>query len=188
MTQRLLVLGAGGHGIAVAEAAILSRQFGTISFLDKKARGSVGEWTIIGTPESLLSHIDQFDAAIAAVGNCDLRTEWLGAIRNSGLRSPPIIHPAATVSRLAVIEQGCAIMPGAVVGPRTSIGLGSIINCNATVDHDCHLGDYVHLGVGVHLAGGTVVGNNSFLQAGCCAGYGVSIPAGTLASPGTIFG
>jgi len=185
---RLLVLGAGGHGVAVAEAAILSHQFDTICFLDNKAMGSVDKWTIIGTPESLPSHVREFDAAVAAVGNGDLRAKWLGAIRGSGLRSPTIIHPAAIVSRLAVIEQGCAIMSGAVIGPRARIGLGSIINCNATVDHDCHLGDYVHLGVGVHLAGGTVIGNSSFLQAGCCAGYGVSIPAGTLAPPGTAFG
>jgi sugar O-acyltransferase (sialic acid O-acetyltransferase NeuD family) len=188
MQGTLLILGAGGHGKAIAEAALLSGVWSKVAFVDDR-------WpslnTVFGLP--VLSNIaglsevsSQWDAAIPAVGQNSLRQQWLKAIRTAGLTAATVVHPSACVSPSAVIGEGTAIMALAMIGVDVSIGECSIINAHATVDHDVRLGSFVHLGIGVHLAGGVQIGSNVWLQAGCCAGCGVVVADNEVCMPSTV--
>ncbi len=184
----LLILGAGGHGKAVAEAALLSGFWTDIAFIDDS-------WPqvqmIFGLP--ILSNIagltevaSKYSAGIVAVGSNTLRQKWSNLLRDAGLPLATIIHPSACVSSTANIGEGSTIMALAMVGVDVSIGECSIINAHSTVDHDVKLGDYVHLGVGVHLAGGVKIGHRAWLQVGTCVGYQVSIEDDCICDSGTI--
>lgn len=184
----LLILGAGGHGRAVAEAALSSGQWQSVRFLDDRWPGLSELYGIplVGKPDDVTAHAVSGHAAIAAVGNNALREQWSQLIESAGLPLATVIHPRAFVSDDAEVGRGVAVMAMAMVGVGAILGQGAIVNANATVDHDAVLGVYAHLGVGVQLAGGVKVGARAWLQAGCCAGYHVVVQEGALHAPGTV--
>lgn len=185
-SRTLLVLGAGGHGKAVAEAALLSGQWQQIHFVDDRwpALRECLHWPVVGNLQGIAAAAEEADAAIVAVGNNGLREEWSALIRSHGLELATVVHPRASVSACAVIGAGSAIMALAVVGVEAHLGEGVIVNAGAVVDHDVCLGAYAHLGVGVSLAGGVQIGARAWLQAGCSAGYGVAVADAVICSPG----
>lgn len=188
MKNTLLILGAGGHGRAVAEAALLSGQWQAVCFLDDRWPGLSELYgiAVVGKSDDLAAHAGAGSAAIAAVGNNALRERWSQLIEAAGLPLATVIHPRAFVSADAEVGSGVAVMAMAMVGVGAVLGQGAIVNANAAVDHDVVLGDFAHLGVGVQLAGGVRVGARAWLQAGCCAGYHVVVEAGALHAPGTV--
>ncbi|MBD9656077.1 acetyltransferase [Pseudomonas sp. PDM12] len=188
MESILLILGAGGHGRAVAEAALLSGKWQSVRFLDDRwpELSDLYGIAVVGKPEDIDAHASTGSAAIAAVGNNALRERWSQLIETAGLPLAKVIHPRAFVSNAAEVGNGVAVMAMAMVGVGAVLGQGAIVNANATVDHDAVLGDFAHLGVGVQLAGGVKVGARAWLQAGCCAGYHVVVEDGALHAPGTV--
>lgn len=188
MDRTLLILGAGGHGKSVAEAALLAGVWQNIVFLDD-AWPQVSEalgFPVAGKVSATAEWQGRCQGAIAAVGNNAVREQWIGHIEGAGVELVSVIHPRSWVSPSAVIGAGTAIMAGAVVGTVSSLGKGVIVNSNATVDHDVVIGDYAHLGVGVQLAGGVKVGCRAWLQAGSSCGYNVTVEPGVMFGPGTV--
>lgn len=189
MSERtLVVIGAGGHGKAVAEAALLSGEWQGIAFVDDRwpaLRETFG-WSVVSDVAGLAALEIEVAGAIAAVGNNTLREKWVNAIHAAGLPLVTVVHPRACVSVAARIGTGTAIMALAMVGVDAKIGDGAIVNAHATVDHDASLGDFAHLGVGVQLAGGVQIGTRAWLQAGCSAGYEVVVDDGVVYAPGTV--
>ncbi|WP_339079440.1 acetyltransferase [Pseudomonas sp. TMP9] len=186
--KTLLIIGAGGHGKAVAEAALLSGDWQWVAFVDDRwpeLRETFG-WPVVADVAGLAALGIQCEGAIAAIGNNALREQCVNAIHRAGLQLVTIVHPRACVSAAAVVGAGTAIMALAMVGVDALIGQGGIVNANATVDHDTSLGDFAHLGVGVQLAGGVKIGARAWLQAGCSAGYQVVVGEGTVYAPGSV--
>ncbi|MGE8637349.1 MAG: acetyltransferase [Achromobacter sp.] len=187
MARSLLIVGAGMHGRAVAEAAQLSGMWAEIQFVDDRWPDLqvAGGRKVVCNLQGLDSLGAMDSQAIAAVGNNALRAKWVRAIEEAGLPLATVIHPASSVSPSATIAPGVAILAMAVVGAGAYIGAGAILNAHCTADHDTHIEAYAHLGTGVHLAGGVKVGAGAWLQAGCCAGYGVVVPDEQVCQPGT---
>ncbi len=186
--RTLLVIGAGGHGKAVAEAALLSGKWQRIAFVDDRWPGlrETFGWPVVSDVAGLIGGQILVGGAIAAVGNNFLREQWVKVIHAAGLPLVTVVHPRACVSASAVIGAGTAIMALAMVGVDAVVGEGAIVNANATIDHDAALGAFAHLGVGVQLAGGVKIGARAWLQAGCSAGYQVVVGEGVVCAPGTV--
>jgi sugar O-acyltransferase (sialic acid O-acetyltransferase NeuD family) len=188
MSLRLLVVGAGGHGKSVAEAALLSSEWSEVIFLDDSwpdLTSALG-CRLVGKAADFAAVAGQCDGAIAAVGNNQLRERWVQMIEAAGIDLVSIVHSRAWVSPSAVVGNGTAVMAGAVVGTFSALGKSTIINANVTVDHDVNMGDFVHLGVGVQLAGGVKVGARAWLQAGSSCGYNVEVSQGANYGQGTV--
>ncbi|KRC73475.1 putative acetyltransferase EpsM [compost metagenome] len=183
----LLIVGGGGHGRAVAEAAAMTGEWAGIVFADDAypAQQQSGDWRIVGSTGQLPELARGCHAAIVAIGNQAVRQRLTDTLVALDVPLATVVHPRAWVSALAVIGAGSAIMAGAVVGACARLGRGVIVNANATADHDAVLGDFAHLGVGVQLAGGVVVEDRAWLQAGSCAGYRVRVPADAVLPPGS---
>tara|TARA_R110002073_G_scaffold25832_3_gene85295 strand:- start:28624 stop:29202 length:579 start_codon:yes stop_codon:yes gene_type:complete len=185
--RTLLVIGAGGHGKAVAEAALLSGEWQAVTFADDRwpeLKESFG-CPVISNLAGLVDIAATVDAAIAAVGNNGVREQWCESIVAAGLQLATVIHPRAFVSATATLGAGTAVMAMAMVGVDAVLGRGVIVNAGAIVDHDVSLDEFAHLGVGVQLAGGVKVEARAWLQAGCCAGYGVVVAEAAVVAPGT---
>lgn len=188
MSKTLLILGAGGHGRSVAEAALLGGDWTEVVFLDDSwpAQKEVLGCRIIGPTTEIPAVAPQCQGAVAAVGNNKLRERWTHQIEAAGIELVSVIHPRAWVSPSARIGAGSVILAGGVVGTIAVLGKGVIINANATADHDVQMGDFAHLGVGSQLAGGVKVGARAWLQAGSSCGYHVEVGEGALFGPGTV--
>ena len=183
---RLLIVGAGGHGRSLAEAAMLSGQFEVVGFLDDSlsTADKVLGVPVLGSVSSMASHRSATDQAIVAIGNNAVREQVMQQLVEANFEPGVVIHPRAFVSPSAVIGQGAAVMVGAIVGTEARLGIGAIVNSGAVVDHHAIVEDYGHLGVNACMAGGSLLGRSAWMQAGCALGYGVKLAARDVLLPG----
>lgn len=152
--ENLLILGAGGFGKVMREAACASGQYAEITFLDDNQSG-------IGKCENYLlpAMRERFKAAYPAFGANALRTNWVERLLAAGYSVPVFVHARAYVSPSAVLGAGAVVLPGAVVNTGCKIGRACIINIGALLDHGCTLE------AGVHLAPGAIVKANNHIAA-----------------------
>lgn len=183
---RLLVVGAGGHGRSVAEAADLTGLFTIAGFLDDSlpVGTTVLNAPVLGPVATMADHHHVCDQVIVAIGNNAVRESLMQQLTNAGFEFATVVHWRAFVSPSSMLGEGTALMAGAIVGTEARLGRGSIINCGAVVDHHATVEDFGHLGVNASMAGGTVLGHGAWMQAGSALGYGVKIPAGVCLAPG----
>lgn len=157
----LLILGAGGHGRVVAETAELEGRWKQIAFLDDKAdEPSVNNFDIVGKLSDVENLTDQFKAAFVAIGNNELRMEWINKLLDLGYEVPVLIHPRSIISKYCTLGAGTVVLAGAVVNVNANVGKGCIVNVNACVDHDCVIEN------GVHVMSGAVVRSMRRLRLG----------------------
>lgn len=162
-----MIVGAGGHGKVVAEAAELSG-FRHIVFVDDRypELKTVGRWAVLGKANSEALKTSAADYFVVAVGDNTLRLGLHNGLRDSGFEPLSIIHPRAVVSVSAKLGQGSVVFANAVINADATVGEACIINTSAVVEHDCVLQEGVHVSPGVNLGGGVVVGRCSWLGIG----------------------
>lgn len=184
--RRLIIVGAGGHARAVAEALLVGDEFELVGFLDDAFPGLAKIWNfpVLGTTVDLGKYRPIAGSAVVAIGNNQLRGALCGQLRPAGFELVTVVHPSAIISPRAVVGEGCMIMAGAIIGTEVEIGDGVIINSGAVVDHHCRVDDFGHLGVHAAMAGGSVLGRGAWMQAASALGYGVTIGAGIVLGPG----
>ena len=185
--NKLAIIGAGGHGKVVADAAQLAG-WQTIHFFDDKANPnwSKSEWPIIGAVQDLLSDPTDYDGAIVAIGNNQVRLRIARTLEAAKIKLVTICHPSAVVSEYAEIGPGSVICAGAQINIYARLGMAVIVNTGASVDHDCELGDGVHICPGAHLAGGVKVGDGAWIGIGACVKEYLTIGANVTVAAGAV--
>lgn len=185
--KRLLIVGGGGHGKSVAEAAILSGCYEVVGFIDDMLFNDSKKESspVLGKVEDLKTYSHLCDEVIVAIGNNLVRESLVAKIMQMGVPLATIAHPSAIISPSANISSGCAIMAGSIVGTEAELGVGVIVNCGAVVDHHATVADFGHLGVNSCMAGGASLGRAAWIQAGCSLGYGVTVSDRVVLMPGT---
>ncbi len=151
MYNRLVIVGAGGHGKVIADIA-LKNGYQDIRFIDDNAVGECMGFPIIGKSRDLEQLNDGKTDFVIAVGNNEIRKK---IAESHDVNWVTLIHPSAQIGANVSIEHGTVVMAGAVVNACASIGRHCIINTCAVVEHDNALGDYVHISPNASL-GGTV--------------------------------
>ena len=183
MKRSLLVLGCGGHGRVVADAAIESG-YDEVAFLDDAAPMQHRSVRVLGRFAAMADFASAWSAAIAAVGNSDLRLKLFQDLRQLGFETPNIVHPSAIVSRGAFLGNGVFVAAGAIINTGARIDDAVIVNTGARIDHDCEIGAGSHIAPGVTLSGSVVVGRQSWLGTGCSVRQGVRIGEGVMVGVG----
>lgn len=165
--MKLAILGASGHGKVVADTAECCG-WQTVEFFDDAWPGlqKNGVWPVVGDTAALMRRLADFDGVLVAIGSNRIRHTKLLELRAAGACLVTLVHPAATVSRYAVIGEGAVVFAGVVVNAEARINLGGILNTGCSIDHDCLLGDAVHISPGARLAGGVQVGDLSWIGIG----------------------
>jgi sugar O-acyltransferase (sialic acid O-acetyltransferase NeuD family) len=188
ITGELLILGAGGHGRVVADAALASSAYSMVAFLDDDDGLSVLNegWRVLGKISDLGRFRKEFDYVFAALGNADLRLNALSAAARLGFKLTSVVHPSAVVSGFCNIGPGAVVAGGAVINVGCKLDRGCIVNTGATVDHDCVLGEGVHICPGAHLAGNVRVGSRTWFGIGAVAKQGVTIGSGVTVGAGAV--
>jgi sugar O-acyltransferase (sialic acid O-acetyltransferase NeuD family) len=178
----LYVLGAGGHGKVVAEAARASGAYELRGFVDDDRARWGTEWDglQVADPASVAP-----DAAIAlGVGENHARAQSARGL--AGRRLATVVHPSAVVAGSARLGAGSYVGPLAVVHADAEIGRGCIVNSGAVVEHDCRLGDYVHVSPRATLGGAVTVGEGAHLGMGSVLLPGLSVGAWTTLGAGAV--
>ena len=171
----LVIFGAGGHAISVANVA-LSAGYIVKHFIDKNKMGqSLLGVSIVGDATDL-KDLECYCFGIAVGDNATRQIIYneLQA-KNIELSFPPLVHPSATVSSFTSIGDGTVLMPKAVVGPNSKVGKFCILNTQSSLDHDCVMLDFSSLAPAA-VTGGTVqIGFRSAVSIGAIIKHGVKI-------------
>lgn len=185
--KRLALLGASGHGKVVADAA-LAAGWGAVEFFDDAwpQRQKNGPWPVTGDSAALLARMREFQGVIVSIGNCAVRWDKHRTLLAAGAPLATVVHPAAVVSRHAVLGMGTVVMACAVVNIDAAVGQACIINTGATVDHDCRLGDAVHICPGAHLSGNVRVGHGSWVGVGAAVKQGMTLGERVMVGAGAV--
>ena len=176
--RKLIIIGAGGHGRVIADAASLCG-YEDIAFLDDAAANAVGK--VASFPQ----YIHEADF-IVAIGNNAIRKRICEEIIAVGGQLASVIHPAATVAKGVTIGRGVAVMAGAVINVGAVIGDGVIVNTCSSIDHDCVIDGYVHVSVGARLAGTVCIGERTFVGAGSMVINNTNVCADCMIGAGAV--
>ena len=179
--NRLIIIGAGGHGKVIADNAF-KNGYTDINFLDDNLKGQCLGFPVIGT----VSEIESFD---------DGKTDFIIVIGNNNLRKniaekydvnwATLIHPSAQIAMNVSIGKGTVIMAGAVVNVCATVGEHCIINTNAVVEHDNVICDYVHISPGVALGGTVEIGENTHIGIGATVINNISVCSNSVIGAGS---
>lgn len=177
--NRLIIIGASGHGKVVADIAKLNG-YQDIVFVDDDVTKKVcaGYPVISGCENAPEGDV------IVAIGNCKIRQRIANQFIDR--KQPVLIHPKAVIADSVKIGDGSVVMAGAVINVDSVIGHGCIINTCSSVDHDCILDDFVHIAVGAHLCGTVKIGGNAWIGAGATVNNNLNICGGCTIGAGAV--
>ncbi len=183
----LAIVGAGGHGKVVADAALAMGKWSEIVFFDdsEPAKLDCLGFPVVGRFEQLLNANIKPDV-IVAIGNNRARLEKVQLLEASGFNVVNIIHPLAAISPFAKISLGTVIFSGAIVNPSAFIGKAVIVNTNAVIEHDCIIADGVHISPSVALAGTVAVGLRSWIGIGATVIHQIKIGSDVVVGAGAV--
>jgi sugar O-acyltransferase (sialic acid O-acetyltransferase NeuD family) len=185
-TDRIRLLGAGGHASVVFDAML--------------AIGLMSDNILIHDDAAVLYGADFFGLEIrpmpdrsdpcaffhVAIG-CQ-GTRRLLYERMSGMSMIPltVVHPKALISPFSQCGEGSFVAGMAVLAPRASIGRGVIVNHGAIIDHACLVGDFTHIAPNATLGGSVCIGSDALVGSGAIVLPGVKIGSRVVVGAGSV--
>lgn len=137
--KKLLIIGAGQYGAVASETARDMACFSQINFLDDNNPLAVGK----------LSEIENFTKEYAnvfvAIGNPEIRLEWLEKAESIGYEIATLISPKAYISPSSRLMKGVIVEPCAVIHSNTTVETGCIISSGAVINHNATVGRGCHV-------------------------------------------
>ena len=171
MNNRLIIIGAGGHGKVVADNALKNGYF-NINFVDDHAMGTCMGFPIIGTSAEINHLNDGKTDFVIGVGNNDLRKRIAGKYDVNWVT---LIHPSAQIAVNTSIGKGTVVMAGTIINAGATVGAHCIINSGAIVEHDNLIGDYVHISPRAALGGTVRVGDLTHIGIGAVVKNNIAV-------------
>ena len=151
--MKLLILGAGSHGMNCREIA--EAHYDNICFLDDFSNLAIGRL------DEFEKHFNTFDAFFVALGNPQMRRDWLEKLERKGCKIATLISEKAVISKYALLGRGSVVFPGAVINGNATIQEGCIISAGAVIDHDSHVGKFCHINCNAVIASYALVPNET---------------------------
>jgi sugar O-acyltransferase (sialic acid O-acetyltransferase NeuD family) len=172
--SKVVILGAGGHALSVADAA----QSSGMEIRGLYSRESGG---LQGSSFEIVSDLKNVDFGsvwfVLGVGTNHSREDFLASFLSDFPRARfmTVIHATAWVSPHSTIHDGAVILANGSVGPGSTVGLGALLNTGASLDHDSSLGSFGSLGPGARTGGNVHIGERTMvgMQAGIFQGVTV---------------
>lgn len=182
----IVVLGAGGHAKVVVDLLLSLPAFRVIGLVDPapSATGFFGV-PLLGD-DTVLPKLrrEGVTAAVVAVGDNAARARLGMLVRLNGFDLPSLVHPTATVSRHALLEEGVVVMAGAGVGPDARLGPFAVVNTRSVVEHDCVVDEAAHVAPMAALGGSVKIGARSLIGIGAAVRPGARIGSDVVVGAG----
>lgn len=193
--NRLIIVGAGGHGKSVADNAF-KNGYTDICFVDDHEEGDCMGIPVIARCEKLERLNDGKTDFVIGIGENAIRKK---IAEEYDVNWVTLIHPSAQIALNVTIGKGTVVMAGAVVNACSSVGKHCIVNTGAIIEHDNTIEDYahispsaalsgtVHIGECTHIGIGASVCNNIDICGDCVIGGG-SVVVKDIVNKGTYIG
>ena len=193
MTEKLVLIGAGGHAKSCVGVIESNKQFTIQGFIDPKlaAGTNVLGYPVLGGNEVIdelcsQEHL-QFIIAVGQVNSPELRMRLFELLESRrAVIASPIWAQSAFVSPHATCGRGTIIMQHATVNTGARVGNNVILNNHCLIEHDAVIGDHVHISTGAIVNGDCTVGNGCFIGSGSVIVHGLSITSNTIVGAGAI--
>lgn len=179
-TTSLVILGAGGHALSVADLVPdgMRRDVHFVSPAQVDPTFRVDADAIAWAT----AH-----CATVALGMGDLEVRAKILERHASLAdSPGLIAPTASVSNGVSPLGGGTIHHHAHVGPDSTLGLGVIINTGAIVEHGASVGHCSHIAPGARVLGDAHIGDQCLVGGGAVVTPGVTVASGCTIGAGAV--
>ena len=194
VVERIVIVGAGGHGreiVALAEACNCASEqpiYDIVGVVDdgipdlgRLERLSV---PLIGPVEA----VGNFDARyVIGIGSplvrraVDKRLSAIGASAAAAM-----VHPLAWIGPDVELATGVIVCAGAIVTTNVRIGRHTHLNVQTTVSHDCRIGEYVTVAPMSAICGNVTLEDEVELGAGVSVIPGVTIGRGAMVGAGAV--
>ena len=178
--NKLIIIGAGGHGRVIADNA-LKNGYTDICFVDDNAVGDCMGFPVVGKCADIDGLNDGNTDFVIGVGNNALR---MALAEKYNVNWVSIIHPTAVIGTNVSIGEGSVVMAGAIINPCATVGRHAIINTGAIIEHDNRIGDYAHVSPGAKLAGNVCVGDRAWVCVGASVINNICICADAIIGAG----
>lgn len=175
MKDKLIIIGASGHGKVVADIAMKMNRWQTIVFLDddETVKTCLG-FEVVGKIADFTKYKDKAEFFVA-IGNNATREKIQEQLEMKKIVPVSLVHPNAIIGMEVEIFSGTVVMAGVVINSSSRIGRGCIINTSSSLDHDNIIDDFVHISPGSNLAGTVSVGKGSWIGIGSVISNNVTI-------------
>lgn len=180
--NRLIIVGAGGHGKVIADNA-LKNGYTDICFVDDKSIGDCMGFPIVGRCADLNKLNNGKTDFIIGIGNSAIRKK---IAEEYDINWVTLIHPSAQIAVNVSIGRGTVVMAGAVVNVCATVGEQCIINTCAVVEHDNVIEDYVHISPNVALGGTVFVGKSTHIGIGASVCNNINICGDCMIGAGAV--
>lgn len=180
--NRLIIIGAGGHGKVIADIAN-KNGYTDICFADDRAEGTCMGFPILGTTSDLEAWNDGITDFVIGIGNNAVRKK---IAEKYDVNWVSLVHPSAQIGLHVSIGKGTVVMAGAIINACASVGEHCIINTGAIVEHDNVIGDYVHISPGAKLSGTVTIGDRTWIGTGASVKNNLCICADTIVGMGAV--
>ncbi|MFI3163505.1 MAG: acetyltransferase [Bacillota bacterium] len=170
MDNKVVIIGASGHGKVIADIIIKSGDK-VVGFLDDDTTKKIWNIPTLGAVCDYAKYASDCKF-IVAIGNNTIRKNIMETLECDWYNA---IHPTATIGYGVEYGNGIVLMANAVVNSDAKICDGVIINTNASVDHDCQIGKCAHISVNSAIAGGCKIGSEVFVGAGATIKNNINI-------------
>jgi sugar O-acyltransferase (sialic acid O-acetyltransferase NeuD family) len=175
MNASLVIFGAGGHALSVANVAV-SCGLTVVAFVDNNQSGSEIMGIPVISPEKCFGGRSHQDIAIA-IGDNVVRERVYNEIliKMPSAVFPTLVHSSSVIGIGASVGAGAVVMPLVNVGPKSKIGGFCVLNSCCSVDHDSTLEAFSSIAPGAVCGGNVYVGFRSAVSMGAKVKQGVSI-------------
>lgn len=185
-TERLLLIGAGGHAKVVYDALRVANapyilevrsdnpENSRDRLLDCEVKVPVGD--IASWPDRV--HV--------AIGDNRVRRKFGESVLSSGKILHTVIHPSALLSSYAHLSNGVFLAGYCLVAPSALIETGSIVNHGAVIDHDCRVGAWTHVGPRAVLGGAVHIGEECLVGSGAVILPGITLGDRVIVGSGAV--
>jgi sugar O-acyltransferase (sialic acid O-acetyltransferase NeuD family) len=172
-SKRVAILGTGGNSVDILDTIndvnLLhsAQSYECIGFLDdtKDLWGTALHGIEVLGPLRLARELAEcyFVNGIGSPSNFWKKDTIISKTGVSLERFETIVHPSASVSRMATLGRGVVILQHVVIASNVRIGNHVIILPNSVISHDDVIGDYTCIAGGVCISGQVRVGRSCYL-------------------------
>lgn len=182
MKKKIIVAGAGGFGLEIAEYLLEDIASGHLQ--DCEFSGALDDTQKDGTPfvgsSSVIGDISsyQFDSdeyVVVALGVVADRIKVTQTLEQNGARFYSYVHSSCYVAKSAVLGQGVIVAPNSVVNAEAEVGDFCAINVFSSIGHNSLVGAYSVLSPYSALNGHAKIGERCFLGTRATVFPGVEI-------------
>ena len=187
--RKLVIWGAGGHAMCVADIIRLRGEYELIGFLDDVSPERTGTSffgaRILGGQEQLDHLLNQgVHFMILGFGNILARLTLGEVVRSRGYELVTAFHPSSVIAASVPIGPGTVIRAGAVIEAGCTVGENVIVGPCASVGHSSVLEDGARINPGANVSGNVTIGRAAMIGTGAVIKDRVHVGARTLIGAG----